>query len=80
MIENKTNQEDLSFEKAFKRLEEIAHHLEDGKTELETSFKLYEEGQELLKICHAFLDKAEKRLKTLCEVNGEFHVKEEVID
>ena len=36
--------------------------------------------QRLLKKCHALLDKSEKRLKILTEVNGGFQVKEEVID
>ncbi|MCF7811467.1 exodeoxyribonuclease VII small subunit [bacterium] len=77
---NNNVKDDLSFEDAFQRIEEIAQQLEDGKTELEASFKLFEEGKKLLKICHSQLDKAEKRLKILTEVDGEFQIKEEVID
>jgi exodeoxyribonuclease VII small subunit len=80
MNENGSKNNEQSFESAFKRLEEIARQLEDSRTELEASFKLFEEGQMLMKFCHSLLDKAEKRLKILTEVDGEFQVKEEVID
>ncbi|NQU06120.1 MAG: exodeoxyribonuclease VII small subunit [Calditrichaeota bacterium] len=80
MTDNETQSKELNFEGAFHRLEEIARKLEDSSTELEASFKLFEEGQKLLKTCHSLLDKAEKRLKVLTEVDGEFQVKEEVID
>ncbi len=69
-----------TFEEAFKRLEAISTELDDSRTPLERSFMLYEEGQKLLKICHRMLDQAEKRLKVITEVDGEFRVKEEGID
>jgi len=80
MSDNELQSKELNFERAFQRLEEIARKLEDSDTELEISFKLFEEGQKLLKKCHSLLDKAEKRLKVLTEVDGEFQLKEEVID
>ena len=80
MNSNNNIKEEMSFEEAFRRIEEIARQLEDGRTELEASFKLFEEGKKLLRICHTQLDKAEKQLKILTEVDGEFQIKDEVID
>jgi len=69
-----------TFEEEYKRLEAIARELEGGDTALERSFTLFEEGQKLVKLCHGMLDKAEKRLKILTEVDGDFEVKEETVD
>jgi len=60
----------LTFEQAFKRLEEISRLLEKADTPLEESFSLFEEGQRLLAVCQTMLDKAEKRLKVI-QVSGE---------
>lgn len=57
--------EKISFERSYKRLEEIARKLESPETALEESFQLFEEGQKLLQICHKLLDNAEKRLKVI---------------
>ncbi len=65
MSKNENQQSQLSFEDAYKRLEEIAKKLEDSNTPLEDSFELYSEGQKLIDSCHAILDQAEKRLKIL---------------
>ncbi|NQT35704.1 exodeoxyribonuclease VII small subunit [bacterium] len=70
----------LTFEQAYKRLEEIASELENSDTPLEKSFDLFEEGQKLIRMCHQLLDRAEKRLKILTEVDGRFEVKEELFD
>ncbi len=80
MTEEIKTETEPTFEEAFKRLEAIATELDDSNTPLERSFMLYEEGQKLLKICHRSLDRAEKRLKVITEVDGEFRVKEEGID
>lgn len=79
MTDNSTDSK-LNFEQAFKRLEEIARELENSDTPLEKSFDLFEEGQKLIRTCHQLLDRAEKRLKILTEVNGRFEVKEELVD
>jgi len=79
MTEEIKTETEPTFEQAFKRLEAIATELDDSNTPLERSFMLYEEGQKLLKICHRMLDQAEKRLKVITEVDGEFMVKEEGI-
>lgn len=80
MNEDKNKSQTPTFEEAYQRLEAIARELEDGNTSLECSFTLYEEGQKLLRLCHNLLDNAEKRLKVLTEVDGEFETTETTID
>ena len=80
MIEHNENNDKLTFEQAYSRLEKIVGELEDGGTPLERSFKLFEEGQKLVRLCHGMLDKAEKRLKILTESDDGFDVKDETID
>ena len=47
------------------RLEAVVRALEDGKTSLEESMKLYEEGVALVRVCSGKLDEAERRVKVL---------------
>jgi len=77
--ENNT-EEKISFENAFKRLEDIANSLENGDIELEKSFELYEEGQKLMKVCQKMLDSAEKKLKIISKEQNNFHVEETDIE
>ncbi|NIA29117.1 MAG: exodeoxyribonuclease VII small subunit [Actinobacteria bacterium] len=67
-----------SFEKAMKRLEEIASLLEDGSQTLEGSLKLFEEANELAGFCEEKLDTAEKKLKILTKNGKEFKIQEEM--
>ncbi len=57
--------EDLTFEKAVRRLEEIVETLEQDPPDLETSLRLYEEGVLLSKYCLERLDEAELRVQEL---------------
>lgn len=43
--------ENITFEQAMKRLEEIVRILEDEQTSLENSVELFQEGIKLSKIC-----------------------------
>jgi exodeoxyribonuclease VII small subunit len=54
-----------NFEQAMSRLEELVNELESGEIQLDDMLKKYEEGAELIKICLARLDKAEKQIKKL---------------
>lgn len=54
-----------SFEAALKHLEEIVQKLEKGDLLLEDSLKLYEEGIQLSRFCHAKLEEAEGRIEQL---------------
>jgi len=52
-------------EENFSRLDEILEKLESEDTTLEESFRLYEEGMELVKACGASIDRVEKKLRIL---------------
>lgn len=56
---------EIKFEKAMERLEEIVQTLEKGDMPLEESLKVFEEGVRLSKTCMAKLDEAEKRVEIL---------------
>lgn len=57
--------ENLTFEAASTRLEEIVKLLERGNCSLDESLKLYEEGVGLVRFCNNALDNAEKTIKML---------------
>ena len=64
--------ENMTFESATARLEEIVKLLERGNSSLDESLKLYEEGVALVRFCNEALDNAEKIIKVLSpSVNGE---------
>ena len=70
-------QENMTFESATARLEEILKLLERGNSSLDESLKLYEEGVALVRFCNEALDNAEKRIKILAPgVNGEMTQKD----
>ena len=58
-------EESITFEAAMTRLEAVVRALEDGKTSLEESMKLYEEGVALVRVCSGKLDEAERRVTVL---------------
>lgn len=59
--------EDQTFEKSFKRLEEILNKLETEVEDysLEEIIKNYQEGLHLLKICRAKLSEAELKIEKI---------------
>ena len=65
MTDKKTIDENLSFEKAMVRLEQIVRALEEGKITLDDSLKLYEEGIALVRLCSGKLDEAEQKIKMI---------------
>lgn len=54
--------EELSFEAALKRLEEIVRTLETGQAPLDESIALYAEGDRLKRQCEARLNAAQARI------------------
>jgi exodeoxyribonuclease VII small subunit len=56
-----------SFEEALRSLEETVERLSAGDLPLEESLTLFEQGVGSLKLCHAILDKAEKRVQMLVQ-------------
>ncbi len=80
MSDDFLNQNTISFESAYKRLEEISRQLEDSAIPLEKSFELYEEGQSLINLCQNMLDNAEKRLKVIRGNADEYLIEEKDLD
>lgn len=54
--------DNLTFEQAEKKLQEIALKLEDEKLPFSEAQKLYEEGSELVKFCLSSLDETKGKL------------------
>lgn len=57
--------EELTYEAAFKELEEIVSALESDGHALEESLKMYQRGQVLASRCTALLEKAELKVQKL---------------
>ena len=57
--------QNLSYEKAFERLEQILEQMNSGKTALEESLKLYEEAEKLMRTCTISLNVAEQKIEQL---------------
>lgn len=68
---------EMTFESAMSRLEEIVRTLEDGKASLDSSLKLYEEGIELVRFCSNTLDRAEQKIKIVKKDSDGNQVEEE---
>lgn len=64
-------QETLSFEKAFERLEQILEKMNGGKTPLEESLKLFEEAEKLIQTCNLRLNAAEQKIEQLIKNKNE---------
>ena len=69
MIEPPSN--NLTFEQALARLDEIVRQLEDGGAGLEESLAHYEQGVGLLKQCYAQLRQAEQRIQLLAGLDDD---------
>lgn len=57
--------ENLSFEDALTRLEEIVQHIESGDVGLEQAITEYEQGMALVRRCKDVLARAEQRVEEL---------------
>lgn len=62
--------EDLTFEQAMKRLEEIVSRLEAGDVPLDQSMTLFEEGTKLSAYLSKLLDTAEQKVTMITAQNG----------
>jgi len=62
---NSEKPDDLTFEAAFARLEEVLATLEAGNLPLEQAIALYEEGMRLAQRCQERLESAELRITQL---------------
>lgn len=54
--------ENITFEQAMKRLEEIVDSLENNQVSLEKSVELFQEGIQLTKLCNDKLDGIENKV------------------
>lgn len=55
----------ISFEKAFSRLEEILEKMNSGALALDESIRLYEEADQLIQMCNKKLNQAETKIEML---------------
>ena len=56
---------EVTFEEAVKRIDEIVVLLEKGETQLDKSLNLFEEGVKLIETCGEMLDNAEQTVRRL---------------
>lgn len=68
MTEKKENR---SVEEVFEILDATVEKLESREISLEDSFRLYEQGMELLRYCNGKIDRVEKKMLKMNET-GEF--------
>ena len=60
-------EEKLSVEEAFAKIEEKIEALEADDITLEDSFKEYQEGMKLLKLCHEAIEEVERKVQKIAE-------------
>ena len=76
MTKEKQPPEEVSFEKAFGRLEQILEKMNSNTISLDESLKLYEEADALIHICGKKLNDAEKKVEILIKNrNGDLQLK-----
>ncbi|WP_043602911.1 exodeoxyribonuclease VII small subunit [Candidatus Protofrankia datiscae] len=63
-------QQPLTYERARSELEDVVRRLEAGGITLEESLSLWERGEELAKVCQAFLEGARARLDSAVDAAG----------
>jgi exodeoxyribonuclease VII small subunit len=62
--------DEMTFEAALKRLEDLVGELESGRLSLEDSLSRFEEGMRLSKLCQQKLKGVELRIEKLVAENG----------
>ncbi|MCI8532414.1 MAG: exodeoxyribonuclease VII small subunit [Lachnospiraceae bacterium] len=70
--ELKEKKEEPGLEEAFGKIEGLLEKLGDRDVSLEDSFRYYQEGMELLKLCNARIDHVEKQMLQIDE-EGQVH-------
>lgn len=61
--------EDLSFEEALEKVEDLIDRIEGGEIGLEQSIEAYEEGAKLLARCRGVLERVEQRIEQLSQAD-----------
>ncbi len=67
---DKNMEEKISIEEAFSQIEEKITELQKDDVSLEDSFKLYQEGMNLLKYADEAIDKVEKKVQKISAESG----------
>lgn len=57
------NEQNMTFEAAMQRLEEIVRTMEQGDVALEESLKLFQEGTQLVRTCSGLLENAQQQIQ-----------------
>ncbi len=60
----------MTFETALARLEAIVQEMEDGKTDLDSMLRSFEEGQRLVQFCNGRLQEVERKIEQLAKADG----------
>lgn len=66
-LQESPKEEEITLEDAFGQVEEVLNRLESEDTSLEESFKVYQEGMRLLKLCNDKIDHVEKQVLIMGE-------------
>jgi exodeoxyribonuclease VII small subunit len=64
------NSDDIHFEEALMKLEEIVRKMEVGDLSLDESLNLFEQGITLTKLCSFQLEHAKQKVEELAEENS----------
>ncbi len=59
--------EELTIEDCFTKMDELIHSMEESEVSLEDSFRYYQEGMEILKVCNSKIDTIEKEVMILSQ-------------
>ena len=62
------SEKEINFEKELNRLKEIVSLIQQKDLALDESIKLYEEGAEIVKLLKLELEKAEKKVEKVIEI------------
>jgi len=72
--------DNISFEEAMEKLENIVSKLEEGEVPLEKAINYYQDGMKLSKICSDKLENAQEKMTQIMNEQGEinaFEIQEE---
>lgn len=72
----KSKSDELSFEEAITRLEEVVAKMENGELSLADSLTEFERGVFLSKTCMQLLEQAEERVRLVCQEHDNFLIKD----
>lgn len=77
---NKKEIEQLSFEQAMEKMDQVVGQLESGDLPLEKSIELFQLGMVISHVCSEKLEKVENKIQTLIENKDGFELQDIKID